>query len=207
MLTTSLSVPLPRLQNFRTLPSSGFERSREMLKGFYVETLNASQVEATIALIQANLQNFDGADTVLIATFRRLGAFLSTYSATGAVCYVGMHPRRPNAPIACVGLGSLQGLSPEDGMGEIRDLVVDGDFRHHGVGSFLLELAIEAARQFGYKRLYLETIRHMVAAQQLFSRFGFTPILQNTAPVSAGQKNRVNSSEIPCYFVKENLET
>ena len=100
-----------------------------------------------------------------------------------------------------VGIGPLQGLPPEEGVGEIRDMVLEEIYRGRGIGSRLLKRAIEEARKLGYGRLYLETTPQMHNARQLFLRFGFRP-------VTGGAKEKADLMErLPCYFVLEVLKT
>ena len=46
--------------------------------------------------------------------------------------------------------------------------------RGKGVGKLLLEKSIAAARSFGYKRIYLETMPELIIAIPLYEKYGFT---------------------------------
>jgi putative acetyltransferase len=48
-----------------------------------------------------------------------------------------------------------------------------GEVRGRGQGRRLLQQCIAAARQFGYRRCYLETLTGMDAAQHLYTDAGF----------------------------------
>jgi len=54
--------------------------------------------------------------------------------------------------------------------------------RGRGLGRRLMELSLDAAREAGYARCYLETLGHMSDARRLYERNGFTPI---DAPMGA----------------------
>ena len=45
--------------------------------------------------------------------------------------------------------------------------------RGKGIGQAMLKLCINAAREFGYEKCYLETMPYMKAAQKLYQQEGF----------------------------------
>lgn len=45
--------------------------------------------------------------------------------------------------------------------------------RGHGLGRILIEKCIEAAREIGYKKIYLETMPELKQALNVYERFGF----------------------------------
>jgi putative acetyltransferase len=64
------------------------------------------------------------------------------------------------------------------------------DVRGAGLGSRLLEIILDAARQAGYTSCYLETIESMDKARQLYLKSGFESIkkpLGNTGHGSCNQ--------------------
>ncbi len=56
---------------------------------------------------------------------------------------------------------------------ELRKLWLHAHARGLGVGRSLVEAIMERARQLGYRRMYLETVPRMEAANQLYQRLGF----------------------------------
>ena len=44
------------------------------------------------------------------------------------------------------------------------------------MGSRLVDLCINEARQRGFQTMYLETVEHMVAANHLYRKKGFKPL-------------------------------
>lgn len=69
------------------------------------------------------------------------------------------------------GVGPLVG--GDERTAELRKMYVRGEGRGLGVGRALLARAVEQARDFGFKSLYLETLTGMDAAQRLYLKFGF----------------------------------
>jgi putative acetyltransferase len=59
---------------------------------------------------------------------------------------------------------------------ELRKMYFLGGLRGLGAGSAVMARCLEAARGFGYKHCYLETLRGMDAAMRLYERTGFRRI-------------------------------
>lgn len=164
-----------------------------------IEEMNASDVPAVREMIRRNLGDYEEAGTVLASTFRRLEQLELMYTTPGSVFLVA----REQGNGMCVGgagIGPLQGLSPAEGLGEIRDMVVEPLFRGLGIGARLLKRCLNEAKRIGYERLYLETTPQMEHAQKLFIRNGFRPVTTGA--------NRLSKAEImPCYYLLENLSS
>lgn len=167
---------------------------------YLIEELSPSDVEQVAALIKRNLSSYQEAGTVLAATFRRLDDLLEHYQREGRRFFVAKDPSNDGRCIGCAGIGSLHGLPASEGMGEIRDLVVEKSFRGKGLGTRLLKRCLSTSRDFGYKRIYLETTPQMENAQKLFQRFGFRPV---TEAKPEGAKASANQ-QMPCYYLLEN---
>lgn len=167
---------------------------------FNLGPLSIEKEGAVCTLIRNNLMGFDEQGSVLVSTFRRLRNLHETYLQEGCSFWVACESEHPTKPIACVGLGPLHGLPLSEGVGEIRDLVVDTSMRGQGLGKLLLDNAVRTAKAIGYRRLYLETSKSMVVAQKLFESRGFRPVIE---------KNRfsttTSSDEVPCYYLLETL--
>jgi putative acetyltransferase len=73
--------------------------------------------------------------------------------------------------VGCVALRPLPG-----GVGEVKRMYVDGEWRGKGVGRALLETLITWAKAAGYQRLRLGTLADMLGAQALYRSLGFVPI-------------------------------
>lgn len=73
--------------------------------------------------------------------------------------------------VGCIGLRRFAAA-----VGEIKRLYVSPAGRGHGVGRFLVEGVLVAAKRLGYSRLVLDTLPSMKDAQRLYASLGFTPI-------------------------------
>jgi putative acetyltransferase len=154
-------------------------------------------------MIRDGIGAYVEAGTVLASTFRRLDRLKGVYEAPGSI-YIVARDKRGDAGsvgtgvIGGAGLGPLHGLSPSEGLGEIRDLVVRPEWRGHGIGARLLKRCLDEAKRFGYQRLYLEATPQMEQAQKLFIRYGFHPVTTGAARV-------IPPEAMPCYYILETL--
>jgi putative acetyltransferase len=172
-----------------------------------IAIMSDADTESVKDMVRQGIGAFEEAGTVLASTFRRLDRFAAVYDAPGSIYIVAKDKRTADTEsdkalamrvVGGAGLGPLHGLSPSEGVGEIRDLVVRPEWRGHGIGARLLKRCIDDAKRLGYQRLYLEATPHMEQAQKLFIRYGFRPVTTGSA--------RVGTSEtMPCYYILESL--
>jgi len=69
------------------------------------------------------------------------------------------------------------GIYPTDGLDddtcELVKMYLLPQARGHGLGRLLIEKCIEAAREIGYKKIYLETMPELKQAMKVYEKFGF----------------------------------
>ena len=69
------------------------------------------------------------------------------------------------------------GIAPlKDDICELRKMYFLPALRGLGAGGAVIARCMDAARAFGYRQCYLETLTGMDAAQHLYARHGFTPL-------------------------------
>lgn len=134
---------------------------------------------------------------VAAATLRRLDKLFNIYSQQGSTMLIA---HNENRLVGAAGVGPLHGLSPNEGIAELRDIVVDIEHRNKGIGGLLIAKCIEFTKSKGYKTLYLETTPTMSGAQRLFQRNGFRPVLEKRKDGS------MINEEVPGYYILENLQ-
>lgn len=59
---------------------------------------------------------------------------------------------------------------------ELRKMYFRRELRGKGIGQRVLDLCLEAARQRGFRHMYLETLRGMEKARALYQRNSFVPL-------------------------------
>lgn len=59
---------------------------------------------------------------------------------------------------------------------ELQKMYFLPEARGRGVGSEMMRLCLNKAREFGYQQCYIETMPYMIAAQKLYERSGFVYI-------------------------------
>lgn len=170
------------------------------LSKFTLAPLTVEKEGAVCSLIRRNLVGFDEHESVLVSTFRRLKHLHETYLQEGCKFWVASDSLA-GKPVGCAGLGPFHGLPLSEGVGEIRDLVVEESMRGQGLGRLLLDQAITGAKTFGYRRLYLETSKSMIVAQKLFVSRGFRPVTEKSRFFTDPK----GVEEVPCYYLLENL--
>ncbi len=79
-----------------------------------------------------------------------------------------------------LGGGGLAEFEPQEGTAELQKLYLSDAAKGHGLGTRLVELIEQRARELGYKRLYLETHSALKAAIHLYEKLGYMP----TEPVA-----------------------
>ena len=163
--------------------------------GITIDRLAARDEMAVVGLIRKILADFPEAGTVLAATFRRLERMTSTYTAEGA-CYFVVRDQEDGRIIGGAGLGPMAGLPFAEGVGEVRDMVLDQPYRGKGLARRLLQRCMIEAKSLHYKRVYLETTPQMEKARRLFTSFGFKPVEQKTS-----SREPSVDAQFPCYFV------
>lgn len=93
------------------------------------------------------------------------------YPAPEAVLFV---VERDGRVLGCGGMGPLSGGG--SGVCELRKMYFLPELRGTGIGTKLLELILDAAREAGYERCYLETLERMEQARHLYRKHGFETI-------------------------------
>jgi putative acetyltransferase len=72
------------------------------------------------------------------------------------------------------GVARLEGADAD--VCELRKMYFLPEARGIGAGARMMQLCLDAARGFAFKRCYLETLTGMDAAQTLYRKHGFKPI-------------------------------
>lgn len=95
-------------------------------------------------------------------------AMHEAYAGEGAAYFVALIDE---GVVGGAGIGPLVGGPPD--VCELKKMYLLPEARGLGLGRRLLERCLDAARDAGYGRCYLETLGHMREARRLYERNGF----------------------------------
>ena len=101
----------------------------------------------------------------------------------GAPCRVLMLAEIEDRMAGCVAVRPMDGA-----ICELKRLYVRSAYRGTGLGRRLTETALQAAREMGYRRIRLDTLPQMQAAQRLYEDLGFHDIPAHYGEPIAGQR-------------------
>ncbi len=144
-----------------TIRPAEFPRDRDVI----VDLMRAYQQSLTVDLC---FQGFD-------AEIARLPGEYAAPSGRLLLVNIGAEP---------VGCAALRRLDVETV--EMKRLYVRPTARGHGAGGCLVDAILCEARMIGYRRLCLDTLPEMVAAQALYEARGFRPVPAYTFNPVAG---------------------
>lgn len=73
--------------------------------------------------------------------------------------------------IGCAGIAQLQ--NHDGNVCELQKMYFLEEARGRGIGSQMIQVCLEKAKEFGFEECYLETMPYMEAAQKLYQKNGF----------------------------------
>jgi putative acetyltransferase len=119
-----------------------------------------------------------------------LDTLSDVYNTPGSVNYIVDHEGKVTG--GC-GIAPLE--NGEESICELQKMYFAPQARGTGVATQLLQQCLDAATGFGYKQCYLETLPNMLAAQKLYTKFGFTYL---DAPLG-----NTGHSSCPVWMIKQ----
>lgn len=155
-----------------------------------IRPISVADDEAMGTIARANLKAF-GLDIPGTAYFDPEIMHLSEF--------YGAEPDRRGYFVAVDGAGALLGggglaeFEPLEGTAELQKLYLGDDAKGHGLGTRMVGLIEDRARELGYARLYLETHSALKAAIHLYEKLGYERI----EPVCA------NHATMDHFYIKE----
>lgn len=91
------------------------------------------------------------------------------------------------------------GVSPlpaaEESVCELQKMYFLPETRGKGIGALMMEECLRSAKNFGYKKCYLETMPYMTAAQNLYKKSGFDYL--------CSPMGNTGHSACPVWMIKE----
>jgi len=130
--------------------------------------IRAGDDAAVAAIIRAVMTEFDAVGAGFAINDAEVDAMTAAYSRPGAAYFVVEFDGRV---VGGGGVAPLQGGEP--GVCELRKMYLLEEIRGMRMGERLLRHCLDAARGFGYRVCYLETLTDMDVAQRLYQKLGF----------------------------------
>ena len=151
---------------------------RDVVTTFALRPIRAEDDAAIAAIIRAVMPEFGAVGEGFAINDPEVDFMSRAYSTPRAAYFVVERQEREGRDEGerrvVVGGGGIAPLVGGDGETcELRKMYFLRESRGHGVGERLLTKCIEAARDFGYARCYLETLTGMDSAQRLYVKMGF----------------------------------
>lgn len=124
---------------------------------------------AIAAIIRNTLKEFGGDRPGTVYTDPTTDALYELFRKPGSSYYIALL----NDQI----VGGA-GIYPSDGLPEATCELVKmyllPEARGIGLGKFLIEKALQFAKEYGYKQVYIETLPELRQAMSVYEKFGFT---------------------------------
>ncbi len=99
---------------------------------------------------------------------KALDDMFTAYAKPKAAYFVVEHQGKI---IGCAGISQLQNY--EGNVCELQKMYFLEEARGKGLGSQMISVCLEKAKEFGFEECYLETMPYMKAAQKLYQKNGF----------------------------------
>ncbi len=142
-----------------------------MSPSFLIRPIEPRDDAAVAAIIRTVMPEF-GADGPGFAIHdREVDGMHAAYAQPRSAYFV---VECDGAVVGGAGVAPLVGGEPD--VCELRKMYFLPTVRGIGAGGAMMERCLDAARGFGFRRCYIETLTGMDAAQALYRRHGFTPL-------------------------------
>lgn len=148
-----------------------------MTESFLIRPIQAGDDAAMAAIIRAVMPEFGAVGDGFAINDPEVDWMHRAYSASGCAYFV---LEREGVVIGGGGVAPLTGAEAD--VCELRKMYFLPAARGLGAGRAMMTRCLDAARTLGYRRCYLETLRGMDAAMNLYKRTGFQPL---NAPMGA----------------------
>ncbi len=135
-----------------------------------IRPIRPADDSACAAIIREVMKDFGAAGPGSSIDDPEVDAMCASYSGPRAAFFIVEQDGRV---LGGGGIGPLAGGT--DDVCELRKMYFLPALRGRGIGARMLRLCLDAARERGYRRCYLETKTGMVAAQKLYVKAGFRP--------------------------------
>lgn len=103
---------------------------------------------------------------------KALDSMFENYNVPRATYFVVVEG---NNILGCAGIASLENYDGND-VCELQKMYFLEEVRGKGIGARMMQTCLQKAKDYGFKKVYLETMPYMEAAQKLYKKSGFNYI-------------------------------
>jgi putative acetyltransferase len=93
-------------------------------------------------------------------------------------------------------VGSVGIFPIDENLCELRKMYFTPAIRGLGLGGYVLQRAVNQAKELGFRRMVLETSSKLLAANRLYLRFGFQPITSDHLAARADQSYGLDLTKV-----------
>jgi putative acetyltransferase len=139
------------------------------MQEFAIRTIQPGDNEALATIIRKSLEEFKANKPGTVYFDETTDHLSDVFTAAGSVYFVV-----ESAGIIIGGGGIYPTPNLDVDTCELVKLYLTSGARGKGVGKLLMQKCIAAAKELGYKKIYLETMPELTIAIPLYEKFGFT---------------------------------
>ena len=133
-----------------------------------IRAIEIGDNSATANVIRSVLLEFGAPKVGTAYEDKALDAMFENYKKDKAAFFV---VEENGEVIGCGGISQLDNYSGN--LCELQKMYFLPVARGRGLGTKMIDLCLNTAKEFGYEQCYLETMSYMEAAQKLYKRYGF----------------------------------
>ena len=141
------------------------------MSGFTIRPITAGDDAAMAAVIRTVMPEFGAIGDGFAINDPEVDWMSRAYAEPGCAYFV---VERDGKVSGGAGVAALIGGNPDTC--ELRKMYFQPALRGAGIGAAMMARCLDTARELGYRRCYLETLRGMDAAMRLYERTGFQRI-------------------------------
>jgi putative acetyltransferase len=142
-----------------------------MIESPHIRKIRPDDNSAVAAIIRNVMSEFGAVGCGYSSEDAEVDSMCEAYADENSVFYVIEDQGRI---LGCGGMGPL--LDGDPGVCELRKMYFLPELRGSGLGTTLLQLILQDARDAGFQRCYLETLASMDGARRLYLKHGFRPM-------------------------------
>jgi putative acetyltransferase len=138
------------------------------MSSFFIRTIQPSDNPYLAKIVRNTLAEFGANKPGTVYYDATTDALYELFQTPGSAYYVA---ELNNTIVGGAGIYPSAGLPPDTC--ELVKMYLTPEARGKGIGKMLIEKALEAAREAGYKKVYLETMPELSKAVSVYEKFGF----------------------------------